>query len=133
MKATGQCQCGTVVFEVTGPLGAVRYCHCLSCRRATGSAFSANAKIPLERFEVRSGRDALSRYEARKGVVRHFCARCGSSVYVTLAAEPDFVRPRIGALEGDIDVSISAHVWVSDKAPWHEIADGLPQFEEAAP
>lgn len=133
MSATGQCQCGTVVFEVKGSLGEVRYCHCLSCRQATGSAFSANAKIPLKRFAILSGQDALSRYEARKGVVRHFCSRCGSSIYVTLAAEPDFVRPRIGALVGAVDVSISAHVWVSDKAPWHEIADGLPQFEEAAP
>ena len=33
---TGQCLCGTVRHQVTGPLGEVRYCHCQMCRRATG-------------------------------------------------------------------------------------------------
>jgi hypothetical protein len=34
---------GGVGIEIHGKLGPVVYCHCSQCRRASGSAFAANA------------------------------------------------------------------------------------------
>jgi len=39
----GGCLCGGVRFRVKGKLGPAAYCHCQQCRRASGSAFAANA------------------------------------------------------------------------------------------
>src|SRR5215813_8071381 len=47
-RMTGGCLCGSFRFEVTGPLGDVRLCHCDLCRAASGTAFSANARVPLK-------------------------------------------------------------------------------------
>jgi len=44
----GRCLCGEVQFSVAGHMGEVRYCHCSMCRRVTGSAFSANARVRVE-------------------------------------------------------------------------------------
>jgi hypothetical protein len=36
----------------------------------------------------------------------------------------------LGALDDDPLVKPMLHVFVPNKAPWHDITDGLPQFEE---
>src|SRR5215831_15631127 len=51
----GKCLCGGFRFEILGPIGEVRLCHCELCRRANGTAFSANARIPLKRYRVIAG------------------------------------------------------------------------------
>ena len=55
----GQCLCGGFRFEILGPIGEVRLCHCDICRRANGTAFSANARIPLEQYRVITGEDLI--------------------------------------------------------------------------
>ena len=60
---TGRCLCGGVQFEVHGELGETRLCYCELCRRANGSAFSANVPIPLERYRLLSGRELIREFE----------------------------------------------------------------------
>lgn len=132
MTAQGSCLCGAVRYEVDGSLGEVRYCHCRSCRKLTGTAFTANARIPASAFRLLTGTDSLSEYRTARGP-RMFCSICGSPVFARSDAEPDWVRVRIGGLEGELDVRITAHVWVSSKGSWFKISDTLPQYPEAAP
>jgi hypothetical protein len=129
--AEGQCLCGNVRYQVAGSLGEVRYCHCDRCRRASGSAFTANAKVPADRFTTLSGQESIQRYEARPGDFTAFCSNCGSPLYATVGREPDHVRIRIGGLSGELDVEITAHVWVSSKSSWYAITDTLPCYPEA--
>ena len=132
--AAGRCLCGSVRFTVRGPFGPLRFCYCSRCRRATGSAFSANARVAASGFTWVAGRELVTEYEMSPGVFRAFCSRCGTPIRVRIAAEPDSVRVRLGALAGhDPDLEAVAHVHVASKAPWFEIAGGLPQFAEAAP
>ena len=128
---TGQCLCGAVRYRVSGPLGEVRYCHCHMCRRATGSAFSANARIPADRFQLAAGADVIREYEASPGAFRCFCGRCGSPVFARLAGDPGHVRIRLGGLDAPQSVEITGHVWTDSKADWYDIHDSLPQHPEA--
>jgi len=129
----GACACGTVRFEITGPLGPVVSCHCSICRRASGAAFASNASVPASRFQLLQGRDAISEFESSPGYFRAFCSRCGSPVYGRSARYPAMRRVRLGTLEGDPQTRPVAHVWVSSKAPWFEISDSIEQFAEMPP
>jgi hypothetical protein len=129
-STTGQCLCGAVRYVVEGALGDVRYCHCRMCRRATGSAFSANARIPTERFTLLEGTDVINQYEASPGAFRCFCGRCGSPVFAKVASDPGYIRIRLGTLAQPHDVKITAHVWVDSKASWYDIRDDLPRYPE---
>ncbi|RIL06796.1 MAG: hypothetical protein DCC71_05330 [Proteobacteria bacterium] len=132
-RAEGRCLCGGVRYRVAGPLGEVRYCHCAFCRRASGTAFSANARVPADRFELLAGGDRLTAHEQLPGVFRDSCRDCGAPVRGRLVArEPDFVRVRVGGLAADVDVRVTAHVWVSRKCAWYAITDALPRYAEAA-
>jgi hypothetical protein len=43
----GGCMCGAVRFEVRGTPYRVGLCHCLTCRKQSGSAFSVLAIYPV--------------------------------------------------------------------------------------
>ena len=128
----GQCLCGAFRFTVAGPLENVRLCHCDFCRRGNGSAYSANCRVPLDRFSVVHDDGTLRHFENTPGAKRYFCGTCGSPVFARVDSDPDHVRVRLGTLDRDAAAEIIAHVWVGSKARWDCIADDLPRFEQGA-
>jgi predicted N-acetyltransferase YhbS len=130
---SGRCLCAAVRFEITGRLGPAIYCHCSQCRRASGSAFAANAPVRAGYLRFKSGRDAIREYESTPGKFRAFCSRCGSPVYSRLASDPETFRIRLGTLDGDPGRRPQSHFWVGSKAVWHAITDALPQFTGDVP
>src|SRR5262245_21373228 len=124
----GRCMCGEVRCEVHGKPGPVAYCHCQTCRRANGTAFAANAPVRARYWKCIAGRDAIREYESSPGKFRAFCSRCGSPVYSRRTDDPETLRMRLGTVDGDPKRRAFAHFWVSEKAPWFEICDDLPQY-----
>jgi hypothetical protein len=131
-RMTGSCLCGSFHFEVTGPLGDVRLCHCDLCRRANGTAFAANARVPLNRFTVLTDKSTVKEYESSPGAWRAFCSSCGSPAYGRTDWDPDHIRIRLGTLPRTAEASITAHVWVGSKAAWDSIAFHVPAYVKGA-
>lgn len=129
----GSCLCKSVQYELTGDLGDVSYCHCQSCRKASGSAHSANAPVDRARFRLVSGQDTLQEYESSPGKRRVFCSRCGAPLYVYFTESPDVLRLRLGSLDTPFARPARAHSFVADKAAWDIIEGALPQFAGWAP
>jgi hypothetical protein len=125
----GGCLCGAVRFRVAGRLFLAAYCHCTSCRRASGSAFAANASVRRDGVSF-TGAEHVREYESSPGKLRAFCSRCGSPLYSRVTADPDVVRLRLGSFDGDPGVRPRFHICVGEKAAWFDITDDLPQFAE---
>lgn len=128
----GSCLCGKVRYEIEGELSDFGYCHCRSCRKASGSAHAANAGVARRQFNVLDAESALREYESSPGKFRVFCSTCGSPIYAYLARTPDLIRVRLGTLDTPFTKHAKAHTFVSHKAPWHVICGDLPQFNEWA-
>jgi hypothetical protein len=128
----GSCLCGNIRYEITGELGDFGYCHCRSCRKASGSAHGANAPVDRADFRLLTGADSLREYESSPGKFRAFCGNCGSPIYAYISTTADLLRLRLGSLDTPFSKQPKAHTWVSDKAPWEPLVDGLPQFPEWA-
>jgi hypothetical protein len=128
----GQCLCGAVRYEVDGDLGETRLCYCVECRRASGSAFTANVRVPASNYRLLSGREHIREYESSPGRFRAFCSRCGSPVHARGATDPDWIRIRLGGLDADAPARVAAHVWVSEKPRWYVISDDHPQHQRSA-
>jgi hypothetical protein len=124
---TGRCLCGRVRYEIRGKIGPVANCHCVSCRKAQGAAFATNAPVRAKYFELVSGADCVAEFESSPGKMRCFCKTCGSPLWSKRATDPDTIRIRLGLLDADPERRPFSHVWVSEKAPWYEIGDALPQ------
>jgi hypothetical protein len=126
----GQCLCGQVKFEINSDdLGEMGFCYCTNCRRANGSAFSANAAVPNDCFKLLSGEHVIRGYESSPGVVRSFCSHCGSPVFARTARDSGHTRVRLGTLDQDVKVRVTSHYFVRSKPSWYMIDDDLPQRE----
>lgn len=129
----GSCHCGAVRFEVAGEIYGFKHCHCQSCRKIHGTAFGSSARTAASGFRVVAGAEQVRRYESSPGKYRCFCATCGSHLFAVYDADPSFVSLRVGVLDDPGALQPKAHIWVSQKAPWHRITDDLPQFPEGYP
>jgi hypothetical protein len=125
---SGACLCGAVRFEVEGPLDRVAHCHCSICQRAHGAAYVTWAAVPRERVRITRGADALAHFASSEIGTRSFCRTCGSSMFCELTTHPADIDVALACLRGDHGAKPRAHLFFDDRAPWTEVADGLPQL-----
>jgi hypothetical protein len=126
----GSCLCGDVRFEITQEPRTVRYCHCTSCKKLSGGAGTANARVASEAVRVLAGEDLLRSYQPAEGSSKTFCSRCGSNLFGGgWPASPE-VSVRLSALDTPFDRKPEAHLYVRSVAPWETLPDdGLERFE----
>ncbi len=123
----GRCLCGSVRYRIDGKLGAIVYCHCRECRKSSGSSFGTTASVVRAELTFERGESELREFESSPGQFRCFCGACGSPILKRFTDKPEEVRIRLGCLDDDPGNRPVAHVLVSEKAPWTEILDDLPQ------
>lgn len=128
----GSCLCRAVAYEAAGFAGPLGHCHCRTCRKAHSAAFATTARVHRADFRWTRGEDNLRHFESSPGKLRHFCSLCGSHLMAEWVGQP-MVILRLGCLDTDIEERPIVHIWTSQKAPWLEIADDLPQLPEGAP
>ena len=124
---TGSCLCGQVRYELTGAPQFINHCHCSMCRKAHGAAFGSFLHADGHGFRWRAGAELVQNYESSPGVFRAFCRVCGSNLPVLEDDGKEVIIPA-GTIDGDPGIRPIVHFHVASKAPWHEIADSLPQF-----
>lgn len=122
---SGSCLCGLVNYEISGEVGDIVHCHCITCRKAHGSAFSSVAAVQDIDFKLLNFNN-LKSYLSSKGKNRFFCENCGSQIYAKKDNTTHIVL-RLGTLDSDIGSSEKEHIWVSQKASWYFIDSHLPQ------
>ena len=128
----GSCLCASVAYEVAGPFKRIHNCHCSRCRKARAAAHATNGFTAMADVRYTRGGDTIRTYrlpEARY-FSQVFCPTCGSGM-PRLDPERGVAVVPIGSLDDDPGRGADNHIFVASMAPWHEIADDLPRFEEA--
>jgi len=126
----GKCGCGAVGYRVDDAFRYAANCHCSGCRAATGSAFKAFAGIERHRFEVTHGADRVLVF-GDDDLNDPRCATCGSLLF-SVVRDGEWVHVAMGSLVDAPSIRPTEHIHVASKAPWFEITDDLPQFDEFA-
>jgi hypothetical protein len=123
---SGGCLCGALRYQVSGSARNLCFCHCHSCRRATGAPAVPWGTFARADFRVTRGQ--LAEYHSSGSVTRGFCAACGSSLTYSSAARDGEIDVTLATLDEPTRLTPQMHVWVGDKLPWVTIGDGWPQF-----
>lgn len=108
---SGGCLCGDIRFTATGAPDRIGICHCTDCRKHHGALFYAAAIFPLGAVTVAGEPSAFNG--------RHFCPRCGSSVF---AVSGDEIELHIGAMDAPDAFVPTYENWTIRRAKW------LPEF-----
>ena len=131
MLINGACLCGAIRYEIDAPLRDAGHCHCVMCRKAHGAAFATYASVDPANFGWTAGEHLVSFYESSQNAGRVFCGVCGS--IIGGAENGKITSVTLGTIDGDPGVKPRSHIFVGSKAPWHDITDDLPRFDEWPP
>jgi hypothetical protein len=123
MKLSGGCTCGQVRYELEGEPIRVGICHCETCRKETGSAFSFFG-IWLKANATISG--ALKCWTSRAGG-RRFCQRCASSLF-DWEEDSANIEVKLGTLGTPPSALTPSHeLWTIRLEPWLVHQEGAEQ------
>lgn len=96
----GGCLCGRVRYTVATPPRSVSLCHCLNCRKQSGSDRAMNWVLPMEALVI-EGELSTFRDQGDSGqpVLRQFCGHCGSPIRTLAAILPGLAVLKAGTLD----------------------------------
>jgi len=107
----GGCLCGAVRLTASGVPDRVGICHCLDCRKHHGALFFAAAIFPEDAINIEG--------ETGDYAGRHFCPRCGSSVF---SHHGDEIEVHLGILDSPDQLTPTYECWTVRRESW------LPPF-----
>lgn len=122
MTTTASCLCGDVRVSVTGEPYRVGLCHCMDCRKHHGALFHASAIFPEGAVTI-SG-------ETRDYEGRHFCPRCGSSLF---GVSGDEVEVNLGAFDAPDAFRPTYELWTIRRERFLPAFPGLRLHERDRP
>jgi hypothetical protein len=93
-----ECSCGQLAAICSGEPVRVSVCHCLACKRRTGSAFSFNARFADNDVSIRGRAKEITRIADNGGRCTYsFCPDCGTTVFYRIDAQPGLTAIPAGA------------------------------------
>ena len=118
----GGCLCGRTRYQALGEPLWVSYCHCQSCRRATGAPVTAYAGYP--EGAVRFTDDEPSFYASSAGAKRGFCPACGSPISYQGESWPGEFHIHLGTLDDPESLRPDGQgAFVGERLSWVNLLD----------
>ena len=135
LPGTGGCACGDIRFRVTGPSLVALNCHCVDCRRASGSAFASVFAVNEAHFQILHGHPKTFETTSTTGgiVVRSFCGRCGSPLYGRSSNKSDLVVVHASTMDDSSGHNPQISIFTRDLPSWALPHAALPRFTEGPP
>jgi hypothetical protein len=114
--AEGGCLCGAIRYRVTGAPSWSTICHCRACRKAAGAPSVGWLTFDRGNFTLLQG--VMGRFVSSPGVVRTFCANCGTSLTYATEGRPGDIDVTTMSLDDETIFPPTCEVWISHKASW---------------
>jgi hypothetical protein len=121
-KYGASCSCGQLRAAAAGTPVRISICHCLACKKRSGSAFSVQARWPAEQVQI-EGRASSYRRIAESGNPAdfHFCPDCGATVHFSTVNLPGMIALPLGSLDDPFALDPTISIYEERKNSWVEI------------
>lgn len=122
VNRTATCVCGALTVVAVGEPIKVSACHCQSCQKRTGSAFSVAVFFDRKNVDVRGGWQTYRRVgDSGFSVDFGFCPNCASTVFWHPEFRSEWIGIAIGCFE-DATIKPTQSVYEHWQRPWVQIA-----------
>ncbi|KAI7501520.1 hypothetical protein KC367_g2757 [Hortaea werneckii] len=125
----GTCHCGGLEWTAKLDVAEHVLCHCQTCQKLGGGAYSCNQIIPRGKLSVTKGEPGCYTYTGASGkkVRCYFCPTCTSHVYHHQEAMPEKVIVRTLLLEGGSDMPATGEIFPEGKLAWvRDLKESMP-------
>jgi hypothetical protein len=121
---TASCRCSRLKATATGEPVRVSVCHCLNCKKRSGSAFAVQARWPKGQVAIEGeSKTFVMVADSGNRATFHFCPECGSDVYYEIDGKfNDLVAIPVGAFDDPYFAAPRFSVWEKRKHDWVEIS-----------
>lgn len=126
---SGSCLCGAVRYTCSAAPSFIGQCHCIDCRKSSGSDHAINLLVPEAEFTMTG---TLKFYEltADSGntVALGFCPECGATILERNSGLAGRVLVRASSLD-DPEIAKPHMVLFASRAPsWRPLDPDTPTF-----
>ncbi|TVY40311.1 hypothetical protein LSUB1_G003193 [Lachnellula subtilissima] len=133
MSHPGGCFCSKIRMSYSGEPNAHVLCHCLDCRKISGSTYSNNLVVPEDNFKVVSGTPkTISKVaDTGKTITSHFCGDCGTTLFRTGDSFPNAVIIKSGILDDPEWPNKNVpkgELFAPERVKWVSAIDGAAQM-----
>jgi hypothetical protein len=119
VERLASCNCGQLRAGVRGDPVRVSVCHCLACKRRTGSAFAHNTGFLPEQVVIEGQWKSWSCTTDSGRTNRfHFCPDCGSTVFYDVEIRPGIVHIPAGSFADPDFPAPTIEVYPERKVDW---------------
>jgi len=130
----GGCFCDKIRISYTGEPEANMLCHCLDCRKISGSSYSCNIVVDDSNFKLEKGTPkSISKIaDSGKKITSYFCGDCGTTLFrkgeflpgkhvvkYGVMDDPDWPKNNVPKME----------IYASHKVPWWPQIEGASQVD----
>ena len=122
-----ECACGQLSAVCAGEPFRVSVCHCLDCKRRSGSAFAYGATFVAGQVASTGEFRTFTRTSDEGRWARfHFCPACGSNVFYEIEVRPGMVTVPAGGFAAPDFPEPKVSVYENRRCPWVELNTAGP-------
>jgi hypothetical protein len=130
-RRRAECSCGGLFAVCEGDPVRISVCHCLNCKRRTGSAFGVTAWYPADQVTISGPSKAYERVGDSGGrATFQFCPECGNTLCWAIDQMPGRTAIAVGAFADPGFPPPKVSVYETRRCAWLDLnAPGLERFD----
>jgi hypothetical protein len=131
----GGCACGAVRYEIEDEPMVMGDCQCFTCQKKSGTGPGSYLTFPSRDKVKVTGKATLWDVAADSGNVKShaFCPTCGSPVYLTFKAMPEFFSVHAGSLDDPSRYKPQILTYAVRGHSWDHVDPALTKFDRMPP
>jgi len=133
-RMSGRCLCGQVQYAGEAEPEFIRCCHCKTCQRHLGTAFSTLVAVPRASIAVTGSLKTYTEPGGTSGepMHRHFCPNCGSPIIIEREGSPRIVI-MAGTLDDTSFVKPTMNIFCESAQSWVPMSPDAQNFARYHP
>jgi hypothetical protein len=127
---TGGCACGAIRYEIDAEPVVSNDCQCRDCQRESGTGHGSHLTFLRSGVKVDGEAKAWDMVaDSGNAKTRYFCPACGSPVYMTFSAMPQFFTIRAASLDEPGRYQPQMVTYRARGHAWDKLDPGLHMFD----
>jgi hypothetical protein len=126
---SGGCACGSIRYVGEQAPIAMINCHCRDCQLSSGAPFASGIVVMTADLQV-SGTPRTHAVRASSGglATRSFCADCGTPLFTSSEANPQFTSIRFPSLDDAAGFKPMLDIYTASAQQWVCLDPAIPHF-----